>query len=141
MTTQNTRTTQITSARTTAAPLLRLALKLDGIASGAMGLLLVALGAVLDSVLGLPTSLLVPIGAFLVAYGGAVYYLGTRAVINRAVAWTVVLLNVLWVVDSVLLLVGDWYDVTGLGIAFVVAQALAVAAFAELQYLGLRRSA
>ena len=134
-------TAQTTTARTAAAPLLRLALKLDGIASGAMGLLLVALGAVLDSVLGLPTSLLLPIGAFLVAYGAAVYYLGTRTVINRAAAWGVVVLNVLWVVDSALLLVGDWYDVTGLGIAFVVAQALAVAAFAELQYLGLRRSA
>jgi hypothetical protein len=38
------------------------------------------------------------------------------------------------------LLVTGRIDPSALGIAFVVAQALAVAAFAEIQYLGLKRS-
>jgi hypothetical protein len=128
-------------ARTADAPLLRLALKFDALAAGGLGLALVALGAVLDSTLGLPTSLLLPVGAFLLGWAGVVLYVGTRPAINRTAAWTIVALNALWLLDSVLVLVAGWYDVTGMGIAFVIAQALAVAVLTELQFTGLKRSA
>jgi hypothetical protein len=128
-------------ARTADAPLLRLALKLDALASGGLGLVLLALGAALDSTLGLDASLLLPVGAFLLGWAGVVLYIGTRPAINRTSAWTVVGLNALWLVDSVLVLIAGWYDVTGLGIAFVIAQALAVAVVTELQVIGLKRSA
>jgi hypothetical protein len=36
------------------------------------------------------------------------------------------------------LLIGDWVDPTSLGYGFVIAQAVAVGLFAELQVLGLR---
>jgi hypothetical protein len=36
------------------------------------------------------------------------------------------------------LLIGDWVDLTALGYGFVLAQAVAVGLFAELQVLGLR---
>jgi len=49
-------------------------------------------------------------------------------------------LNTAWVAESTLLLLGGWVNLTGLGYAFVLFQALVVAGFAEAQYLGLRRS-
>ncbi|MFP2901020.1 hypothetical protein [Corallococcus sp. 4LFB] len=50
-----------------------------------------------------------------------------------------VAVNALWVVDSVLLMTHGPTAPTGLGVAFVTAQALAVAVFAALEYAGLRR--
>lgn len=51
------------------------------------------------------------------------------------------MLNVLWAADCLILLASGWVAPTGLGIAFVLVQAVTVLAFADLQYLGLRRSA
>jgi hypothetical protein len=51
-----------------------------------------------------------------------------------------VLLNLVWAVASLVLLVTGLVDPSGLGIAFVVAQALIVAGFADVQFIGLRRS-
>jgi hypothetical protein len=45
-----------------------------------------------------------------------------------------------WAFDSIALLCTGWLAPTGLGIAFISAQALAVALFADLEYVGLRRS-
>ncbi len=50
-------------------------------------------------------------------------------------------MNILWAVDSALLLLTGWVAPTGLGLAFVLVQAGAVAVLAEAQYLGLRRMA
>jgi hypothetical protein len=54
--------------------------------------------------------------------------------------WVVIGLNAMWVVESGLLLIGDWVQPTTLGIAFVIAQAVAVGVFAELQYFSVRTS-
>ena len=127
--------------------LLRLTLKLDAAASGAMGvLLLLAAGLVIGDqrpfalLLGTPTALLVPVGLFLVAFAAFVWVVGTRSRINSTAAWAVLAANVLWVLASVVLLVDGWFPLTTLGVAFVLVQAAAVALFAGLQFLGLRRS-
>jgi hypothetical protein len=49
-------------------------------------------------------------------------------------------LNVLWVAASIGLLLSGWVAPTLLGYAFVIAQAVVVGAFAELQIIGLRRT-
>ncbi len=49
--------------------------------------------------------------------------------------------NVLWAVDSLMLLLSGWVAPNVLGYAFVVAQAVVVAVFAEIQYSGLRKEA
>jgi hypothetical protein len=46
----------------------------------------------------------------------------------------------LWVAGSVLLLVSGRFEPNALGFAFVLGQAAAVAVFAEMQYVGLRKS-
>ncbi|MDQ3222974.1 MAG: hypothetical protein M3Q75_05805 [Gemmatimonadota bacterium] len=52
----------------------------------------------------------------------------------------VVAINLVWVLGSVALVVAGRFPLTVLGLAFVLAQAAAVALFAALQFLGLRRS-
>jgi hypothetical protein len=49
-------------------------------------------------------------------------------------------LNALWALDSILLLVSGWVAPTAAGFAFVIAQGVVVAMYAELQLMGLRRS-
>ena len=111
----------------------RMALGLDAVASGAMGVML-ALGAGLAApVLGLPEGLLRACGVFFLPWAALVGWLAMRpAPGRRAVAW-IAALNAVWVVDSVLLLATGWVAPTGLGVAFVLAQAAAVAVFAALQ--------
>jgi len=52
----------------------------------------------------------------------------------------VILINALWVAASIVLLLSGWVAPNALGTVFVIVQALAVAVFADLQYLGVRRS-
>lgn len=49
-------------------------------------------------------------------------------------------MNVMWTVDSLVLVAGGWVQPTTLGTAFVIGQALAVAALAGAEFAGLRRS-
>ncbi|WP_051772019.1 hypothetical protein [Saccharothrix sp. NRRL B-16314] len=126
-------TTQATQVRNDG--LLRFALKLDGVASGGLGLL----ALLIDVPLGLPRGLVIGLGAFLVLYGAGVFLLGTRPV--RALVAVVVIGNSVWVLDSFLTAFAGWFPVTGLGVLLIVAQAVAVLGFITLQVLGLRRSA
>jgi hypothetical protein len=120
--------------------LLRLMLRVDAAASGAMGLGTVVAASTLDGVLGVPAGWLVTLGVVLLAWAGGLAWLSTRERIAAGPAWTVVVLNLVWVVDSVVALLAGWFTFTDIGIALVIAQAVAVAAFAELQYVGLRRA-
>ncbi|MGK3993617.1 hypothetical protein [Sorangium sp. So ce1024] len=119
---------------------LRRALLADAIVSGATGLLLFAGAAHLAGVVGLPEALLRWSGASLLPFAALVAWVGTRERPARAAVLAVVVANALWVIDSVLLLVTGWVEPTALGHAFVLAQALVVALFAEAQVLGLRRA-
>lgn len=120
--------------------LLRLALKLDAVATGALAALGVAAASLLDDLLGTPSSLLWLVGLFLLAYAAAVWVIGTRPQVSRQAAWSVVAVNVLWVVASVATVAAGWLPLTTLGTAFVLLQAVVVLVFADLQYVGLRRA-
>ena len=120
--------------------LLRRSLQLDAAASGALGVLLAAVGAVLDVPLGIPAAVLVPVGGFLVLYAGALWLLGLRPRPSGPAVKVVVAGNLVWVAASVVAAVAGWWSPTTLGTLLVVAQAAAVALFAELQLTGLRRA-
>lgn len=109
-------------------------LRLDAVASGALGLAAVAGAGVLDTALGLPSSLLLGVGVFLVVYAAGLVALAGREVIPRPATWVVVLGNSAWVLASLGLVVGAWDRLTVLGAVIVLAQAAAVAVFADLQY-------
>ena len=49
-------------------------------------------------------------------------------------------INLLWIADSIAILLMGWFAPTVLGIAFVLAQAAAVAIVTELEVIGFRRS-
>lgn len=118
---------------------LRRVLLLDAAASGAMGVLLLLAAGPLVDWLGLPLALLRGAGIVLLPFAAWVTWVATRNPISRRMTWVVVVVNVLWVLDSVLLLFTGWVEPTALGYAFVLGQAFVVAALAEAQYVGLRR--
>lgn len=119
--------------------LLRWALVIDAVSCTAAGLLLLAAADVLEAYLGLPAVLLRGAGGILLPFAGLTAYLATRRRMSRFLVWAVIGGNALWAVDSVLLLLTGWVSPTALGIAFVLAQAVVVAALAEMQFTGLRR--
>jgi hypothetical protein len=122
-----------------AGDLLRLSLRLDAVASGAVGVVLVAGAAILDGPLGVPAAALVPTGLGLVVWAAALLWLASRPAVNRRAAWTVIAINAVWVLDSVLLAAG-WSALTAAGSIVVLAQAAVVVLLADLQYVGLRRA-
>lgn len=120
--------------------LLRLALRVDATASGALGVVGVAAAPLLSELLGPPAPLLFGVGVFFVVFALALVVLAARPVIPRPAAWMVVVGNSAWVVASVVATVAGWNALTAPGVGVVLAQALAVAVFADLQWLGLRRA-
>jgi hypothetical protein len=119
---------------------LRRALYADAAISGATGLLMMLGAGLLKDILGVPDSLLYYAGLSLLPFAALLVYLATRESLARPVIWAVIVYNALWALDSILLLFTGWVAPTALGYAFVIAQAVVVAIFTELQYLGLRRS-
>lgn len=119
---------------------LRRVLLADAAASAATGLLMLFGAGVLEQYLGLPRSLLLYAGLGLLPFAALVAYLATRENLSRKGVWAVIICNAVWVAESVLLLFSGWVEPTRLGQAFVIAQALVVALFAEVEYFGLRKS-
>lgn len=119
---------------------LRRAIVGDAVITGAMAALLVAAAGLLGPLLNLPEVFLREIGIFLIVYALLVGFLGTRETMPKLAVCLVIAANALWAVDSIALLFTNWVQPNALGQAFVVAQAVAVAVIAELQYIGLRKS-
>jgi hypothetical protein len=120
--------------------LLRYALIADAVASGAMGLLMIAAAGPLSGLLGLPQQLLTIAGVVLVPWTAMVAYLATRAEPNPGSVWAVILINLAWVVGSAFVLFGGVVSPTLLGYTFIAAQAIVVFAFADFQFFGLRNT-
>jgi len=111
----------------------------DAAVSGFTGLLMAAGAVPLSAILGLPFALLLGAGLVLLPFAAFAAWVGRRDVIAARAVWAVIGLNLVWAADSVLLLISGWVAPTGLGYGFVVFQALVVLAFAEAQFVGLRR--
>ena|SRR5829696_861388 len=120
---------------------LRRVLFADAATCVATGLLLMLGSSLFDQYLGLPAALSRYAGVSLLPFAALLVYLATHEKLSPPALWAVVLLNVLWTADSFLLLLTGWVAPNELGYAFVIAQALGVATFAGLEYIGLRRAA
>jgi hypothetical protein len=118
---------------------LRRALLADALVSGATGLMMLFGAGLTHGLLGLPEALLREAGIVLLPYAALVGFVGTRERFPMPAVWAVIVCNAVWAAGSILLLVSGLVTPKLLGYAFVVAQAVAVALFAELQYVGLRR--
>jgi hypothetical protein len=119
---------------------LRRAILADSIFSGVSAVALTFGAGVLAPLTNLPEVFLREAGLFLIAYAALVGWLGTRPAMPRALVVMVVAGNAVWTLASIALLFSGWIAPNLLGEVAVAIQAIAVGAFAELQYIGLRKS-
>jgi hypothetical protein len=119
---------------------LRRALLADAIFSGIAAVLLTIDAGALAPLLDLPEALLRETGLFLIAYTALVGWLGTRPSVPKALVMIVIAGNAAWTVGSIALVLSGAVTPNLLGEIVVAAQAIATGAFAELQYIGLRKS-
>ena len=119
---------------------LKRALTIEALMTGATALLLVFAAGVLARLLAVPEPLLRYAGIALVPFVVFVAIIARRPAVPLATVLAVIGLNVAWVAASVWLLLGARIQPNALGYAFIIAQAVAVALFAEVQYVGLRRA-
>lgn len=117
------------------------ALLADAVFSGVSAVGLTLGAGLLAPLFNLPEALLRETGLFLIAYTALVGWLGTRAAVPKVLVMIVVVGNAAWTLASIALLFSGAVSPNLLGEIVVVAQAIATGVFAELQYVGLRRSA
>jgi len=122
-------------------PFLRRALQIDALFSGVSALLLVFGAGLLAPLTNLPEGFLRNTGLVLVVFVLGVGYLASREMMPKMAVWAVIAINAVWTVDSIALLASGWVSPNLLGQVFIVMQAIAVGVFAELEFIGLRKSA
>lgn len=120
---------------------LRNALALDAAACAGTGLLLAFGASALAAPLGFPAGFLRGVGLLLLPCAALLAFLASRETLPRQAIYAVIGVNLVWIVDSLAILLTGWFQPTGFGIAFVLAQGAAVAVVTELEVIGLKRSA
>lgn len=103
-------------------------------------MMLIAGASLLAPYLHLPETFLRTTGFVLIPWVALTAWLSSRESLPRSMVWGVILGNAAWTIASLAVLTTPWLAPSTLGVAFIVAQAAAVGIFAELQYLGLRKS-
>jgi hypothetical protein len=133
--------TDISTAIPTARPrqLLRAALKLDAVVTGANGVAYLAAAGPIGDLLGLSEPLLRGTGAFLLVFAALVWLTATRRAIPRVPVLAIIAGNAAWAAGSIVAAIAGLGDPTTAGTVWMVMQAVVVAGFAELQLTGLRR--
>ncbi|KYG98698.1 hypothetical protein [Bradyrhizobium sp. DOA1] len=123
-----------------ASTFLRRALFADAVFSGVAALDFTFGASTFGALFSLPEVLLREAGLFLIAYTALVGWLAARASVPRALVLLVVIGNAAWTIGSIALLLSGAVSPNVAGVLMVVAQAIATGVFAELQYVGLRKS-
>ncbi|OAF13605.1 hypothetical protein AYJ54_43550 [Bradyrhizobium centrolobii] len=119
---------------------LRRALLADAVFSGVAAIGFTFGAGTLATLFNLPEVLLRETGLFLIAYAALVGWLASRVLVPKALVLLVVIGNAAWTVASITLLLSGAVSPNLAGELMVVAQAIATGVFAELQYVGLRKS-
>ena len=120
--------------------LLRAALKLDAVVTGANGAAYLAAAGPLSELLGLSAGTLRIAGAFLLVFSAGVWLLGTRERPAGAAVTEVVAVNLLWALGSVAVAVLALGSPTTAGTVWIVLQAGVVGGFAALQRYAVARA-
>ena len=119
---------------------LRRALIADAVFSGVAALGFTFGAGAFAPMFNLPEMLLREVGLFLIVYAAFVGWLGTRQTMMKALVLIVITGNAAWTLASIALLFSGAVSPNLFGMAMVAAQAIATGVFAELQYIGLRKS-
>jgi hypothetical protein len=118
---------------------LRYLLWADSLSSLACALLQTLATGILARELGLPETLLLRTGYFLLVSGAIVAFLATRVRTPSAVIWALILGDAFWGVACIAVML-DAREIISLGKAYVLSQAIVAVGLAVLQYLGLRQN-
>lgn len=121
-------------------PWLKRILFVDAVATGVMGLALLAAATWLGRLMGIPAGLLQGAGAALLFFAALLAWAALQPTPSRRLVLVLIIGNALWVIDSVLLLFTPWLSPNGLGLAFVLGQAFAVAVLTGGEFFGARRA-
>ena len=119
---------------------LRRALIADAVFSGVAALGFTFGAGAFAPLFNLPEMFLREVGLFLIVYAAFVGWLGTRQSMMKALVLIVITGNAAWTLASIALLFSGAVSPNLFGMAMVAAQAIATGVFAELQYIGLRKS-
>jgi hypothetical protein len=119
---------------------LRNVLLVDAATCVVSGLLTTIAANPVANLTGLPAELLGSAGLSLFPIAAFIAFVATRQPACPIGVWLVILGNIGWVVGCLGLLLGAFASPTAFGMAFVSAQAIAVAVLAELEFTGLRHS-
>ena len=119
---------------------LRRALLADAVFSGVSAVGLTFGAGIFAALFSLPEVFLREVGLFLIAYAAFVGWLGTRQTMMKVLVLIVIIGNAAWTLGSIALLFSGAVSPNLPGMIMVVAQAIATGVFAELQYIGLRKS-
>lgn len=106
----------------------------------ACGLLLTIGGGYLENLLGLPVNLMFYAGLSLFPFAAFLVYAATRKSISKTIIWAIVGINLLWTIDSFLLLISGYAAPTNFGYAFVILQAVGVLMFADLEFIAMKKA-
>jgi len=123
-----------------ASTFLRRALLADAVFSGLAALGFTFGAGAFATMFNLPEALLRETGLFLIAYVALVGWLASRTTVPKPLVLLVVMGNAAWTVGSIALLLSGAVSPNIAGELMVVAQGVATGVFAELQYVGLRKS-
>ncbi|MGF0169063.1 hypothetical protein ACQF36_00550 [Streptomyces sp. Marseille-Q5077] len=131
--------TSLTALARTSDPqtVLRRFLALDAVVTGANGLAYLVASGPLGRLLGVDSTLLLALGAFLIVYAAAVGLLASRARPAALPVRAVIEANLAWSVLSLAAL-ALWLSPSTAGGVWTVLQALTVAGFAVLQHMALK---
>ena len=111
-------------------------LRLDALASGALGVLLLVLVKPAEDELGMPIGFTVASALLMIGWAAFVGWVSIEA--RRPLVKEVIALNVVYVAASLLIAVEDWVALKDLGVAFVLVQGLAVLGLTVGQFIGFR---
>ncbi len=117
--------------------LLKYALLTDATASFFSAILLTAAAGPMANLFNLPEPLLFYAGLSFFPFVAFVAWTATRPDIPRGFAWTVVVLNAIYVVECIVAVEAGFLNANLMGKIFVVGQALVVAGFTVAEWRGL----
>jgi hypothetical protein len=124
-----------------ALPSLRSLLLIDAATCATLGLVLDLGAAPIAALTGLPAGLLLYAGLALLPIAAFLALIALRPALQPIGARLAIAGNTAWVAASLALLASSWGAPNGLGVAFVLVQALAVAGLTLLELAALRRIA
>ncbi|MFD2523492.1 hypothetical protein [Emticicia soli] len=114
-------------------------LLINALSSGITGLLLIEFPVFTAQLFGVSQSMpFMATGIFLVAFALLVYYASRQTPTNKTLVRWIIALDIIWVADSLIVVVAQLFGFTMIGYAITLAVALWVALMAFLQIKGLK---